>query len=318
MINFKSEKKILDNIGIIEMKGVGPIANAIRRVLLDEIETIRFDPENIIFTRTDPFLTHQTIINLVLIHIYEEGEFYLDVTNNSSEAIAVLSNHIKKVGTHTTIKAEKDAFICMLQPGKNVKITGIKTKRGIGRKHAKFSRVYGQVEYIPTDVHHVYFLNDRGFVEDSRRCIKRTKDIDINKRYIIWSKIGEKNLAPETAELFKDFIKLPAGDWDFRRAELNTSEDFIVKFYADDPAAVFRECIELLLRELDNEELTLTCGEMVRNFVYREKECAIFADWEIINGHYCRLTIDDPAAEKLQKTAIENIKKILRASLSTR
>jgi hypothetical protein len=312
MIKFSKKKTVLDEVGVIEMHGVGSIANAIRRILLDELETVRFDVSNANFTTNDPFITLQMLIQLSLIYLYEEGEFYLDITNNTSMPINVYSNNIKNVKNHAEARVEPGVFICELSPKCKIKITNITSHRGTGRKHAKFTRVYGQVKYTPTDVHHVYFLNDRGFVENNRRCIKRTKDIDINKKYIIWNKTGEKNISEQDLKIFKDFIKIPAGDWEFRRAELHLSEDFIIEFMADNVEEAFKQAIETLLRDLDNKEMTLTVGDLVRTFVLREKECPIFGDWEMQNNNSYKLTIEDPNEEKLVQNAVANIKKILK------
>lgn len=312
MIKFRVEEKFGFKYGIVEMKGVGALANALRRVLHDEVETIRFNVDNANFHKTDPYLTYQTIIDLSLIHLYEEGEFYLEVANNTNAPYDVLSNHIKTI-EHKPAKVEQDVFICTLQPRAKVKITKITSCRGIGRDHAKFCAAFGLIEWKPTDVMYVYYLNDRGFIENDLKCIKLTKDLNANKKYIIWSKIGEKHISEKDKKFSKDFIKLPA-QTEIRRSEYDTSEDFEIRFRAHDPAQHFRAAIKVLEEGLDNENLTITIGDLLRAYIYKQLPVPIYVTTRMIDENYYHMIIDDQNADKLKANAISEIKKILKTA----
>jgi len=313
MITFQEVDKIIGKSGKIIIKKAGPIANAFRRVLLDEIETIRFNTDKTEIISDDDYMTLQVLMDLALVHLYEEGEFHINVKNKGSMPVEIMSDLIMNTTTGNPAKVEKGVFIYTLEPGRKLEIKKIFSERGIGRTHAKFSPVISSISYKPLDVIHVHYLSDNGFIENNRKCIRLTKDLDINKEYIIWNKIGEKNISEKDLKYSKNFIKIPAGQVTILKSELDDSDDFCVEFQAYFPTETFKAAVKVIDEGLDSKILTLTVGELIRSYIFREiPECPVFAEFGMIDENYYNIDIDHPSAEQILKKVKDIIRNILK------
>lgn len=124
------------------------VANALRRILINEIPT--FAIENVfIFDNTsvlpDEFLAHRLgLIPLDICPDLEVGDFHFELkkTNTSSEVMTVTSNDIKyiKKDGQPDVEISKDIPIAKLAP-KQALIIEMVACKNVGRVHAKWSPV---------------------------------------------------------------------------------------------------------------------------------------------------------------------------------
>ena len=318
MIKFSFDKKAK-----IVTKDVGALANGLRRVLLDEIKTFTFETSESTLETNDPYLTFDLLRSLEFIRFLDpfiepkEKEFFIKIKNVGLEPIAILSTHICfKSGK--PVEFVEVWEIGTLSPGCHLAISKICITSGIGRVHAKFSAVFGPVTYRPTDVAFVYYLNEKGKIEDNVRAIPTkilseiTKD-KINElvtEYLIWNEEWGKKMSKEDIELSNTLKKISYnGNYCF--TEISDCNDFEITFNAHKPEQTFKEACKIIARDIQGDplELTITEGEILRWFCFKEMECPIFGNFDQNNYKIKIVHVDE---KKIIKNAIEKILNILK------
>ena len=308
--------------GRLTCTGVGKIANALRRVLLDEIEMMAFDITEATIDTTDQKITHHLLYVITMVRLYEEGEFYLKVTNNKDESIPLMSDMIMNAKTHKPADLHLGMEIGQLQRHSTITIRGLRSCRGTGREHVKFKPVIGVVSYEPTDVAHVYYVNDRGFLEDNKRMIKRAliKGYDPAKQYILWNDVGMKLADERTKRRTKDLAVIRGLDVDAvtLRAESHESMDFVLTYYCERPREMAKRAVETIHTMIEQgvatKVWTLTAAEVMRQYLYAEAPCATFLDKIGKLDNRLKLTVTHDDAPKLIDVAAKKILKILTAA----
>lgn len=314
-IKFEEFKHGENTRGKLICRGVGKIANSLRRILLDEIEMIAFDTSEAHIATSDLKINHSILLNIELVRVYEEGEFYIKVDNNGIEPIAITSNMIYNLKTKSPAKVYKDMLICTLEGKHSITIRGIKTVHGTGRQHAKFSAVMGPVTYDATDVAHVYYLNERGFIEDNKRkiSVKAIDKYNRNTMYIIIDKRGLDSISEQHKKYMKEMTQLPDKQYEFLTAELHESDDFVLTFYSENVEITAQQAIATLISQIktgyESGIYTTSAAEVMRQFIYREVMCPIYCNSK--DDNYCVLTISHNDAKKIEKQVYEQVLKIL-------
>lgn len=124
------------------------VANALRRILINEIPTFAIDKVSIINNTSvlpDEFLAHR--LGLIPIDIMpdldvKEVSFELKVVNNTSDVMLITSNDIKYISKEDQLSFEvkKDIPIAKLAPKQSIEVEMVACKN-VGRVHAKWSPV---------------------------------------------------------------------------------------------------------------------------------------------------------------------------------
>lgn len=330
MIKFE---KINETKGRIITKGAGSLANGIRRVLLDEIKTYCFETSSATLETNDSYITFDLLRALTFVRFLnpffspssftpsfsqsekdkeeKSPEYYIKIRNVGLEPIAILSTHI------CDDKGKPVDFVELwevgtLSPGCKLAITGIKITSGIGREHAKFSAVFGPVTYRPIDVCFVYYLNEKGKIEDNMRAVpsfslrekeKKEKTESLTTNLLVWNEEWGKRMSKEDRLLSESLEKIKY-DGQFSFSEISDSNDFELTFNAHLPEQTFKEAIKVIARDIqgDPESLTITAGEILRWFSFQEMECPIFGNFDQNNYKIKILHVDE-------KKILENAKK---------
>lgn len=301
----------------IEAVGVGALANCMRRILLDEIPMLGLSIDNAVMQTNDAYLTYQLLQNIALIRVYEECELYLKISIKGDSPKTILSNDLKTLDGKTP-NIEQNVEICELSGNSFLHITGIKTVRGIGREHAKFSAVVGTVTYTPTDVIFVYYLNEKGFIEVNMRCIPRDK-YDLDKKYIIWNDKWAKNISKKDEEYSGGLIKIKYTG-KYLSAENDYCNDYIIRFKTENPEIIYKLMLEVIKREVEKkisfdnfgtieQYYTVGFGEAVKYFCWQEIETSLFGNYK--ENNY-KITIDHIDREKILNNALNKIKLICK------
>lgn len=359
MIKFEqiNEKK-----GRIITTGAGSLANGLRRVLLDEIKTFCFDTSSATLETNDSYLTFDLLRSLTFVRFlnpfespvssnkkkdnrFEEKivienksdessfsqsekeksnsvEFYIKIRNIGIEPIAILSSHICD-DKGNPIDFVEVWELGTLSPGCKLAITGIKITSGIGREHAKFSAVFGPVTYRPTDVCFVYYLNEKGKIEDNMRAVplssfsqnekEKSKSEELTTNLLIWNEEWGKKMSKEDRLLAESLEKISyTGQFNF--SEISDSNDFEITFNAHLPERTFKEACAVIARDIqgDPESLTITAGEVLRWFCFQEMECPIYGNFNQDNYKIKVLHVDE---KKIMHNAISKIMNILKPHL---
>lgn len=318
MIKFSFDKKAK-----IVTKDAGTLANGLRRVLLDEIKTFTFETSESTLETNDSYLTFDLLRSIEFIRFLDpftepkEKEFFIKIKNVGSEPIAILSSHIcYKSGKPVDFVELWE--VGTLSPGCHLAISKIGITSGIGREHAKFSAVFGPVTYRPTDIAFVYYLNEKGKIEDNVRAIPTKILSEITKEkinelvteYLIWNEEWGKKMSKEDIELSNTLKKISYnGNYYF--TEISDCNDFEITFNAHKPEQTFKEACKIIARDIqgDPSELTITAGEILRWFCFKEMECPIFGNFDQNNYKIKIVHVDE---KKIIKNAIEKILKILK------
>lgn len=301
--------------GRIICTNVGSIGNALRRILLDELEMVALNANNPIVRHVGPTFNYEALDKIGRVRAYEEGEFYIKVNNNSSERIVITSNMIFNMETKKPAKVQQDVELFYLAPKCKITLKNIVSVRGIGRQHAKFSGVIGPVTYLPTDVNHVYYLNERGFLENNRRMIPVDKSIDRNKNYYIRSKESVNiDINKRDQSYIDTMTELKIKDPKFLQTEMFDSQDFIITFYSEDVEVTYKAAVAELIRQMSNDTFddiyTMNVAEIMRQRIYALVPCEIYLDKTEIDNRI-KLTINHDDKEKLIKRVREDVIKIL-------
>lgn len=124
------------------------VANAIRRILINEIPTFAIDKISLINNTSvlpDEFLAHR--LGLIPIDIMpdldiEEINFQLKVVNNTQDVMIITSNDIKFISKddQPLFELKKDVPIAKLAPRQIIEAEMVASKN-VGRVHAKWSPV---------------------------------------------------------------------------------------------------------------------------------------------------------------------------------
>lgn len=328
-------KFTFDECAKIETKAVGSLANGLRRVLLDEIKTYTFDTSNATLETNDPYLTFDLLRSIEFVRFLnpfvnpsssfssrekEEkkgDEFYIKIKNVGNDHISILSSLIcYKSGKPVDFVEVWE--VGTLSPGCHLAISGIGITSGIGREHAKFSAVFGPVTYRPTDVTFVYYLNDKGKIEDNVRAVPTEvlskitgeKIKDLVMEYLIWNEDWSKKMSKEDKELAASLKKISYnGNYCF--TEISDCNDFEITFNAHKPEQTFKEACKVIARDIqgDPNELTITAGEILRWFCFQEMECPIFGNFD--RNNY-KIKINHVDEKKIIQNAINKILSILK------
>lgn len=143
--NIKKDKLVFE----FDLIGVNcSIANALRRILINEIPTFAIEKISLINNTSvlpDEFLAHRLgLIPLDIMPDIEINEihFELKVTNNTSDVVIITSNDIKCVDEDRSLLYEfpKNIPIAKLAPRQIIEVEMIALKN-VGRVHAKWSPV---------------------------------------------------------------------------------------------------------------------------------------------------------------------------------
>ena len=132
-----------------------PVANAVRRALIDETPGLRLTFGDISSSgldyesTTDPFMSDSFFLRerfksiRLRPHIPDEIvkrlTFSLNVTNESAEVCEVFTDHLIPSENFGAPIMNPHIIIGFLQPARTLKIDGIKFERGVGTEHATFN-----------------------------------------------------------------------------------------------------------------------------------------------------------------------------------
>lgn len=155
-------------------------ANAIRRILIEEIEVVALlvDEKNMttddkfIFSMNDVIIKNFSLIPIIqsgeLIDKFDDYSLSLHVVNNTSEIINVKASDIKitnKAGKNIDINKlipDPNALIMYLRPGKFVKIHDIALQKGRAHQHAAKFTLLNNVAMAPLDMKPYNQFNNTG------------------------------------------------------------------------------------------------------------------------------------------------------------
>ncbi len=321
MIEFtEKESNVLKKRGLkqgnIVFKNVGSLANCFRRILLDEIPNIGLDTSTANMDTNDSMLTYYILHVISLIRVYEQGEFYLKVSIKGEGSKIITSDELKTLDGKPA-NVEKGVEICELSGNCYLYITGIKSSKGIGREHVKYSAVVGTVTYKPTDVIFVHYLNESGFIEDNMKAIP-IGNYELDGKYIIWNDKYAKKCSKKDLKYAENLNKIKYTG-KFLVAEQDYCKDFIITFKAENPKEVYKKVIEVINLELDKtitfdsfgtieQCYSISVGEAIKYFCCEELETSIFSNYT--DNNY-KITIDSVDNKKIHDNAIKKIKKII-------
>jgi len=314
MINFSHS----GTRGNISTKGVGPIANGLRRILLDELTVFAFDTVESELETNDAYITFDLLRVICFVRLLDPfenpgGEYHLKLNNPSNEPIPITSQHIRDTKTGDLIKFAEPWEIGTLSPKCSISITKIRTVAGTGRENARFSPVFGPVTYRPTDIRFVYYLNEKGRIEDDLRAIptaKIGKEFNAEKlctNILIWNEAWAQKMSTEDRELAQSLQRMTY-DGPFCFSELSDALDYDITFSAHNPQKTFERVLAKLREDIQAPELTITAGEIIRFFCMRELECPIFGNF---SGNNYRITIKHVDEKKIRANAVSAILKII-------
>lgn len=306
-------------------------ANAIRRILLDELEIETLDTTEVVMDSDDKsiFIYILEIINRIktLPPFEENDNYYLNVkSENQKDFIPVLSSNI--MCGNKPANVEQNILICMLAPEKYLTIKNIKTKRGNGRTHARFSAVFSPVTYEELDVTYIKYLNSRGFIEQKYiRVLKSIlpKNSDFNN-LIISCKEGEQCINMRDSNYFKTLTPI----YNIKEAT-EKCKNFKLTFKSVYPARgialrAFSELIQLLslAKEasiIEQGELTyftykgtITTGRILFDHIVKIAD-VIMDNCVYSRGTEFKLAIKHPDAKKIFAEAINTNINIIKSLL---
>jgi len=302
--------------GKIQIKTCPEFANAIRRILLDEIESLALCCDNATFETNDTTLSAGAIFQMIQmikpLEFHGKSKSYnLSVkSTNMNEKIPVISNHI-------SAELIPGILICHLSPGCFVKITGITVVSGTGQTHRKFSAVIRNVKYRELDFFYVRKLNDRGFIIRNR--FRVSSAAHKHDRIILSNKEWEKLLNEKDKKYFKNFepvynFKIIDKSVECENYEISFCSFYDPEIIVEETIKILRACIEkaraaTVIKEEDITKFTFdgsyTAGNLLMKYL---GEYNVFAD----NQHFSnytrfRIVLRHPDAQKVFSKAIDQI-----------
>ncbi len=126
-----------------ELNASTAMANAIRRCANSEIDVLIMDFDPADFYTDDPFIISNVVqkrINLIPVQQIAGSSFSLEVKNNTSEVMEVLSSEITSLCSPTF-------EVVHLNPGKYIRISNIKMKKGTAHKDGAAHSFAGKIKY---------------------------------------------------------------------------------------------------------------------------------------------------------------------------
>lgn len=132
-------------------------ANALRRVLMEEIPVICLNFNEVDLETDDPFIIPEQLLKNINLLSIEQRDIStsLLVENKTNKCINVKASHMKNSDTFIP---NSNVVICQLNPGKSINIKKISTEQGYGKDNAaKFSLLnsvkYNILDMVPYDMY---------------------------------------------------------------------------------------------------------------------------------------------------------------------
>ncbi|KAL6122115.1 rpc40 [Nucleospora cyclopteri] len=136
----KREKNLLE----FDLLNAHPsLANALRRILISEVETYAFHDISIFENKSvfpDEYIAHRLGLIPVVVHddSVKDYVYELNEVNDTNENITIYSDNI--VGNTDVLSIEEGVIICKLAPGNKINLK-LEVSRGNGEIHSKWSPV---------------------------------------------------------------------------------------------------------------------------------------------------------------------------------
>lgn len=304
------EEKYEGNVGIITFRKCGNLANAFRRILLDEIVCWAFDTSDAKLETSDTLLTHDVLTNIPLVRILEShegganvgitGKFYISVKSVSDNSPVLSDNILDERNKPAPVVP--GLLICHLGKDCHLDIKNITLSRGIGREHAKFCATYGRISYEDLDTTCVNYINERGFNEI------RTVEGQGLEKSVIYSEAGRKLMSESTKNIVSKYTDITSKYKNpvFLDTCSYESQNYRIRFTADNPRAVFATARKQLAGQLQERVMTKTTLEVLRWFCYAETICPIFVSHEKLT-----IVVAHDNAARIMENAIKTIMKII-------
>ena len=173
-------KKYIDSLFIPTMHNVdfdlltnSSIANAIRRVLVEELPTYCLDIDRNQISTNDEFIIDDYLIkNINLLPIYQTEKFNdveVTVHNDTNEVIDVKASILSKV---IDTKLIKNITIAHLRPTKTLKLKKFRVVQGVNYEDAAKFTLLGNIMYYVDDEHYNQFTGKdlpRTLVKDYKK-----------------------------------------------------------------------------------------------------------------------------------------------------
>ena len=314
--------------GEITFENIGKLPNIVRRVLLDEIPTVRFCVKNSVLKTTDKSISNFISKNLTHIRIYSydiNDSFYIKIKSNGNEPIKILSDHIINLKNNKPADVQKNIEICELSAGCEFFLNGITLIKGTGASlpyfdgpvNSCFSEVVGLISYLPYKITFVNYMNKKGFIEENLRIVNvgdkyktldgKEKKFILGKEYLIWNEEGSAFIS-EIDKRFSELKEIILYDGDFIDPENTKIKDIKLTFLHENPKEAFIKAVEIIRKDITREKLSKSAGELLTYYCLEECDCSVCKN---INDSECTLNIVHTDSEKIKKNAIEKIHKIL-------